>query len=80
MRTVNVHEAKTHLSRLLADVEAGEEIVIARAGKPVARLTPTGDAPPSTRRLGFLRGQAHVPDDFDRWASDEIADSFEGHP
>jgi prevent-host-death family protein len=76
MKTVNVHEAKTHLSRLLAEVEAGEEIVIARAGKPVARLTAA--EPVTPRRLGFLRGQVAVPDDFDRWASDEIAALFEG--
>lgn len=53
-RTVNVHEAKTHLSRLLDDVAAGEEIVLAKAGKPFARLVPI-DAPPE-RPLGFVEG------------------------
>ena len=53
-RTVNVHEAKTHLSRLLDDVEAGEEIVLARAGRPCARLVPLEQ--PTERRLGFVEG------------------------
>lgn len=77
MKTVNVHEAKTHLSRLLAEVEAGEEIVIARAGKPVARLTPEVPVP-SRRRLGPLAGQFSMPDDFDTWAQDEIVAMFHG--
>ena len=54
-RIVNVHEAKTHLSRLLAAVEGGEEIVLAKAGRPCARLVPI-DAP-SQRELGFVRGR-----------------------
>jgi prevent-host-death family protein len=62
--TVNVHEAKTHLSRLLERVEAGEEIVIARAGKPIARLVPL--EPPAPRRLfGRDRGKIWISDDFD---------------
>ncbi len=60
---VNVHEAKTHLSRLLERVCGGEEIVIARAGTPVARLVPLGDdAPPRTP--GALRGKIRISDDF----------------
>lgn len=78
MKTVNVHEAKTHLSRLLAEVEAGEEIVIARAGKPVARLTAAESVPISRRRLGTLAGRATIPPDFDTWAQDEIIAMFEG--
>jgi prevent-host-death family protein len=77
MRTVNVHEAKTHLSRLLAEVEAGEEIVIARAGKPVARVVSVDATDKPRRRLGGLRGQFTVPDDFDTWAQDEIIAMFE---
>lgn len=62
--TVNVHEAKTHLSRLLERVERGEEITIARAGKPVARLVPT--EPKKTRGLwGKYKGQIWMSDDFD---------------
>jgi prevent-host-death family protein len=64
LETVNVHEAKTHLSRLLERVEHGEEIVIARAGKPIARLVPL--EPPEPRRLwGRFRGQIWMSDDFD---------------
>ncbi|MDE2782535.1 MAG: type II toxin-antitoxin system Phd/YefM family antitoxin [Gemmatimonadota bacterium] len=63
MSTINVHEAKTHLSRLLARVEAGEEIVIARSGKPVARLVGyPGNRP--VRRFGSLRGHLIVDDTF----------------
>ena len=73
--TINVHEAKTHLSRLLERAEAGEEIVIARAGKPVARLVPYSTERPR-RVFGRLRGQIVVHGDFD--ADDEaIAREFE---
>ncbi len=77
MTTVNVHEAKTHLSRLLERVEAGEEIVIARAGTPVARLSAIPPAQPRPR-LGFMTGQFEVPDDFDTMARDEIDALFHG--
>ena len=63
MKTVNVHEAKTNLSRLLKKVEAGEEIVIAKAGKPVARLVPEISRK-RKRILGTMRGKFTVPDDF----------------
>ena len=75
MFVVNVHEAKTHLSRLLDRAARGEEIVIARAGKPVARLVPLEDRPP--RIFGILEGQVWVGDDFDA-VNDEIAALFEG--
>ncbi|SKC75882.1 type II toxin-antitoxin system Phd/YefM family antitoxin [Krasilnikoviella flava] len=78
MRTVNVHDAKTHLSRLLAAVEEGEEIVIARAGRPVARLVGTGPTTRPRRELGPLRGGFTVPDDLDHWAQDEVVALFEG--
>lgn len=77
MTTVNIHEAKTHLSRLLALVAAGEEVIIARAGKPVARLTPY-DQRPAERRLGRDAGLFEVPDDFDAPLPDEVLDRFEG--
>jgi len=60
---VSVHEAKTHLSRLLRRVENGEEIVISRGGKPVAKLVPT--APTRRREMGFDRGSVFISDDFD---------------
>jgi prevent-host-death family protein len=77
MRTVNIHAAKTHLSRLVDDAAQGEEIVIAKAGKPVARLVAlTGPRPP--RRLGGLRGKIKIPEDFDAPLPDDILDAFEG--
>lgn len=77
MSSVNIHEAKTQLSRLLERVEAGEEIVIARAGKPVARLVPyaEGGAP---RALGSMRGQIWIADDFDAPLPPEVLARFQG--
>jgi prevent-host-death family protein len=76
VRRVNVHEAKTHLSRLLEEVSAGEEIIIARAGEPVAVLSAWQPAK-RRRRLGLFRGQATLHDDFDE-LPEEIARRFEG--
>ncbi|HTW97872.1 MAG TPA: type II toxin-antitoxin system prevent-host-death family antitoxin [Acidimicrobiales bacterium] len=64
MRTVNVHEAKTNLSRLLVEIEHGNEVVIARAGRPVARLVPAG-ARTAPRRPGGWRGRIAIAEDFD---------------
>lgn len=75
-RTVNVHEAKTHLSRLLEAVEAGEDVVIARAGKPIARLVPAGTRT-QPRTPGAWRGQGWIADDFDDTPEDLIA-AFSG--
>jgi len=75
--TVNIHAAKTQLSRLLEQVEAGEEIVIARAGKPIARIVPLAQAQPR-RRLGLLAGQFTVADDFDAPLPDDVLDLFYG--
>lgn len=74
--TVNIHEAKTQFSRLIERVAAGETVVIARAGRPIAKLTSV-DAPPTQQRLGFLAGQASIPDDFNERARDDIAQLFE---
>lgn len=74
MRQVNIHEAKTQLSRLLEEVEAGERIVIARAGEPVAVLSPY-KAAVRKRRLGLFAGQARIADDFDQ-LPDDIATAF----
>ena len=72
MVTANVHEAKTHLSRLLARVEAGEEVVIARNGTPVARLVST--APRGTRRFGAWKGRIAIDDSFfDPLPEEELA-------
>ena len=81
MRTVNIHEAKTHLSRLIERAVNGEPFMIAKAGKPMVKVeaidTP---APKPKRRMGFMRGQISVPDDFDRMGEEEIARMFEGEP
>lgn len=77
MRTVNIHAAKTHLSRLVEAAAAGEEIVIARAGKPVAKLVAV-EAMPRKRRLGGLAGKYTVPPDFDAPLPDAVLDAFEG--
>jgi len=78
MLVVNMHNAKTNLSRLIeAAVKAGEPFVIARAGKPVATVTPIG-APQNLSRLGFMLGEFKTPDDFDTMFEDDIAEMFEG--
>ena len=76
MIQVNIHEAKTHLSRLLAQVAAGEEVVIAKAGKPLARLTPITDVK-SKRTLGRDLGLFEVPEDFNASLSEEELQAFE---
>jgi prevent-host-death family protein len=76
MRTINIHAAKTQLSRLVDDAAAGEEIIIAKAGKPYARLCPL-TKPAQPRQLGILNGKLHLPEDFyEPWPDDVIA-SFE---
>lgn len=77
MRTVNIHAAKTHLSRLIEEAAAGEEIIIAKSGKPIARLCPLAPAA-RRRKLGILEGKIHIPDNFDELYADEIRDLFEG--
>jgi prevent-host-death family protein len=72
---VNIHEAKTHLSRLLERVALGEEVVIAKAGKPVAKLVPL-DEQPRMRVLGSAKGEFTVPDDFNDPLPKEIEDLF----
>jgi prevent-host-death family protein len=79
MQTVNIHAARTHLSRLVDAAAAGEEILIARAGKPVARLVPLLDTQARPRRrLGLLAGKLSVPADFDAPLPDDILGAFEG--
>ena len=79
MKTVNIHAAKTQLSKLVDEAAKGEPFVIAKAGKPLVKVTalaaPIGT---QTRRLGFLKGQITVPDDFDRMGSKEIDEMFSG--
>ena len=75
MKSVNVHEAKTHFSKLLERVANGEEIVIAKAGTPVARLVPEG--PRKKRNLGTMRNRFVIPEDFDAPVP-ELEDAFYG--
>ena len=76
MTQVNIHQAKTHLSRLLARVAAGEEIVIAKAGKPIARLVPV-ELPVQIRVAGGDEGQVWIADDFDAPLPEEVLREFE---
>lgn len=77
MHTVNIHEAKTQLSRLVDEAASGEPFIIAKAGKPMVKVipleAPTGE---QVRRLGFLKGEIQVPDDFDRMGEEDIANLF----
>jgi prevent-host-death family protein len=79
MKTVNIHEAKTQLSKLVEEASKGESFIIAKAGKPIVKVTalsaPTGS---QVRRLGFMAGQISVPDDFDQMGRDQIEALFGG--
>ena len=75
MVTVNIHEAKTHLSKLIEQAIKGESFVIAKAGKPVVKVEAL-DAPEIPKRLGFLKGEIAVPHDFNRMGESEIAALF----
>ena len=75
METVNIHQAKTHLSRLLDRVVAGEQIIIAKSGKPIAKLVPVS---PRTRKPGRLKGKIKIAPDFDAPLPDSIAAAFRG--
>ena len=77
MKTVNIHEAKTHLSRLVEKAASGESFVIAKAGKPMVRVVAL-EAPSNglRSRVGFLKGQVSVPYDFDQMGRDEINAMF----
>lgn len=73
MRTINIHEAKTHLSRLVELAAQGEPFVIAKAGKPMVKVVALQAAEAGqARRIGFLQGAIQVPDDFDRLGATEI--------
>ena len=76
METINIHEAKTHLSRLVEEVAGGAEIVIAKNGVPRAKLVPIGK--PRALKFGVLKGKVHVPDDFNAPLPDRVLALFEG--
>ncbi|MEK6815637.1 MAG: type II toxin-antitoxin system Phd/YefM family antitoxin [Nitrospirota bacterium] len=77
MPKINIHEAKTHLSRYVEEAAQGKEIIIAKAGKPVARITPLAAAK-VTRKLGLLDGKARIPDDFNTPLPDDLIAEFLG--
>lgn len=79
MLTINIHDAKTHLSRLIEQAAKGESFIIAKAGKPMVKVVPLGLSDTAdNQRLGFMAGEISVPDDFDRMGADEIAALFGG--
>ena len=79
MRQVNLHEAKTHLSRLIEEAAAGEEIIIAKAGKPIALLAPITNIP-SQRQLGSMRGKIWIAADFDEPLPYAVLASIQSDP
>ncbi len=79
MLTVNIHEAKTHLSRLVDQAAKGEAFIIAKAGKPLVKVVPLRDSDSGTaQRLGFMADEISIPEDFDRMGADEIEQLFTG--
>lgn len=81
MLTVNIHDAKTRLSKLVEQAARGEAFIIAKAGKPMVKVVPLNQAEKGTlSRLGFMTGEISVPDDFDQMGGREIADMFAEHP
>lgn len=78
MKTINVHEAKAHLSEYLAQVEAGEAMLICRRNVPVAELRPVAPVRKTPRPIGLAQGQVKVPPEFFEPLDDELLDLFEG--
>ena len=78
-RTVNIHDAKTHFCRLVGQAARGETIIIAKAGKPVAKVVAisAGDTAVEAKRIGFLAGEIKTPDDFDHMGRDQIERLFQ---
>lgn len=78
MKTVNIHQAKTHLSRLVEEAARGDAFIIAKNGKPLVKVTPFESPEPTKRTFGFFAGEFKVPDDFDTMGADEIHRMFYG--
>lgn len=79
MQTVNIHEAKTHLSRLVAEAAQGKSFVIAKAGKPMVKVLPlSAEEGKASEKLGFMAGEISTPDDFDSLGEREIRRLIEG--
>ena len=81
MQTVNIHEAKTHLSRLVDEAAKGNVFIIAKAGKPMVKVLPLSEGElKGAEKLGFMSGEISVPDDFDSLAARSLVQLFEGKP
>jgi len=79
MKTINIHEAKTHLSQLIEQAVKGESFIIAKAGKPLVKVSRlNAPSPDQICRIGFMSGQIQVPDDFNRMHAKEVEQMFEG--
>jgi len=79
MEKINIHEAKTHLSRLVEKAAKGESFIIAKAGRPMVKVVPLDDGEKRPRRrIGFMEGEFKVPDDFNTMCADEIEEMFYG--
>jgi prevent-host-death family protein len=78
MQIINIHEAKTHLSRLIEMAAAGDDFVIAKAGKPMVKVTALEPVIKQARQLGFMSGEMSVPEDFDALGATEISALFGG--
>ena len=79
MNTVNIHEAKTHLSRLVEEAAKGQPFIIAKAGKPMVKVVPLEEpVEKKVQRLGFMKGQGTIPDDIKTMFKDEIEEMFYG--
>jgi len=78
MQIVNIHEAKTHLSRLIEKAAGGEPFIIAKAGRPMVKVIPIGTVQTQCQRLGFLADQFSIPEDFDRIGGHQIDTLFGG--
>jgi prevent-host-death family protein len=81
MQTINIHEAKTHLSRLVEEAAQGKSFIIAKAGKPMVKVSPlSAEDGKGVEKLGFMAGSISTPDDFDSLGVQEITQLFEGKP
>lgn len=78
MRTVNIHDAKTNLSKLIDAAVKGESFIIAKAGKPLVKVVAIGQADAPKPRIGFMKGRISAPENFDQLGHDAIRDAFEG--
>jgi prevent-host-death family protein len=77
MQQYNIHAAKTHLSALVEKAAGGEAFIIAKAGKPMVKVVPCMPQSETQKRVGFLKGEIEIPDDFDRMGQNEITEAFE---